>query len=112
MEPDIAKRPEYEPLIFATTVVPEHAVRVHRQVAVLRAQVQELSAAVAVLIDLVAATSSLDRAAIEERVAAVLAPRCAPRPQPPVVCVRCHRSVPANTTVITADGVMCDPRCG
>ncbi|MGN6104114.1 MAG: hypothetical protein ACTHU0_03350 [Kofleriaceae bacterium] len=111
MDPDAAARDDFEPTVFATEAVSENVVRLPRQVTILRTQVQELSATVAVLIEMLAASGQLDRAAIEARVEAVLAARCAPKPQPSVSCVRCKRAVPANKTVITGDGVMCDPKC-
>lgn len=111
MGPDVPAPDDASSLIFAPGQVPERQVALLRQVSVLRGQVQDLSATVAALIEALVARGGVDRGALESRVGELLAARCAPPVQPPVRCVRCQQSVPANTTVITADGVMCDPKC-
>jgi hypothetical protein len=111
MDTDYRQRDDIDQLAFETEVVSDSVVRVTKQVAGLRTQVQELSAAVAVLLRMLAEKGELDPAELERRVDAEIAVRCAPKPQPPVVCIRCKKSVPANTTMITGDGVVCDPSC-
>jgi hypothetical protein len=108
---DWADVKDREPLAFATEPVAEQVVRLTKQIGVMRAQVQELSAAVAVLLKVVAERGDVDLAALEARIEREHAARCAVRSAPPVVCVRCKKTVPANTTEITAQGVVCETKC-
>ncbi|HWU88106.1 MAG TPA: hypothetical protein VN253_12555 [Kofleriaceae bacterium] len=98
-------------LALATEPIAEQTVRLTKQIGVLRAQVQELSAAVAVLLKVVAERGELDLPALEARIEREHAAHCNVRQTPPVVCIRCKRTVPANTTMITADGVICETAC-
>ncbi len=84
-----------------------------------------LSVTLAALIEL---SPQVDPAALRARAEEMLAelmrppPRVAvpesiahPKPPPPntapITCIKCQRSVPANTTIMTGDGPMCDPQC-
>lgn len=111
MRDDWADQKDREPLAFSTEPVAEHVVRLTKQIGVMRAQVQELSAVVAVLLKVVAERGDPDLAALEARIEREHGARCAVRVPPPVVCVRCKKSVPANTTEITAQGVVCETAC-
>lgn len=108
---DWADAKDREPLALLTEPVAEQNVRLTKQIGILRQQVQELSAAVGVLLKVVAERGDLDLAALEARIEREHATRCGIKAQPMVTCVRCKKSVPANTTEITAQGVVCETKC-
>ncbi|HEY4176799.1 MAG TPA: hypothetical protein VGM90_08210 [Kofleriaceae bacterium] len=84
---------------------------------------EHLQATVIVQQQMLAAAGQLDLNVVEARVEAELdRVRAVPPPPAPdlsaitgttssVRCTRCKRDVPANRTVMTGDGPMCDPRC-
>ena len=116
---DWAEVRDRDSLTFATEPVAEHVVRLTKQIGALRSQVQELSAAVAVLLKAVAADGTeagaaptgITLATLEARIEREHGARCEVRTLPPVVCVRCKKTVPAHTTEITAQGVVCETKC-
>lgn len=90
-----------------------------QQVAQLRPMVFELSATVAVLVKMLAEAGNLDPKVVQYRVEAELEERRHPKPAPPpppeaprvIRCIRCLREVPAERTIMTGNGAMCDPAC-
>jgi hypothetical protein len=42
---------------------------------------------------------------------AIAHPRKPPPNVAPITCIKCGRSVPSNTTLMTGDGPICDPQC-
>ncbi|MCX5743194.1 MAG: hypothetical protein NT062_11940 [Proteobacteria bacterium] len=106
-----------------------------QQNAMLRQQVHELSMVVNVLVKMLEEAGHVEAKILRYRVEAELdaqaaqrsnapglgaslygapaddRPVDAPPPTTPTTCSRCGAQVPANLTVITADGVVCD-RCG
>jgi len=42
---------------------------------------------------------------------AIAHPRKPPPSTAPITCTKCGRSVPANLTLMTGDGPICDPQC-
>lgn len=43
--------------------------------------------------------------------AAIAHPKAPPPNIAPITCIKCGRSVPSNTTLMTGDGPICDPQC-
>lgn len=90
-----------------------------QHLAQLRPLVFELSATVAVLVKMLAEAGQLDPKVLQYRIEAELearrnwrpAPPPPPSPIPNIKCVRCGREVPPSTTIMTADGAVCDPVC-
>ena len=42
---------------------------------------------------------------------AIAHPKKPPPNVAPITCIKCGRSVPSNTTLMTGDGPICDPEC-
>jgi hypothetical protein len=81
----------------------------------LQDSVLELSATVAVLLNMIGAANHIDPSAVHDRVDAMLtelrASGVAPTAAQTLRCIRCHRRVEPARTLMTGNGPICDPPC-
>jgi uncharacterized coiled-coil protein SlyX len=85
--------------------------RLQRRAATQSRQIEELSAALAVLMRMLGEAKQLDLEILDHRVDAELELRRAPAEQPPGICTHCGKQRPGERLSNSPYGLVCTPKC-
>ncbi|HEY4060140.1 MAG TPA: hypothetical protein VGM39_26180 [Kofleriaceae bacterium] len=116
------RRQDINNLIDATNTQEDLLQQIAQRFDYVERAMERLQATVTVQQQMLAEAGQLDPAKVDARVEAEIQRLRTPPPRPVPVdssaqvtslirCIRCKREVPANTTIMTGNGPMCDPGC-
>jgi hypothetical protein len=128
---DYRRRSDINDALYQSQSLSGDVASLQAQIGRLQENQRDLSVTVAAMLELLVDKQQLDPDRVRERAEAMLAelrkpppgsvvaapPEAIAHPKPPplntqpLTCTKCGRSVPANLTLMTENGPVCDPGC-
>jgi formylmethanofuran dehydrogenase subunit E len=108
---DTRRRHDIDSVTQMSEAMADNMANLGSQVTRLKAQVQDLSTTMTVMMRMLAESGALDATVLKYRVEAELEAIADARANPAaqtVKCITCNQVVPATNTVLTGDGTVCD----